>query len=76
MVQREKEEWKMRLMVALGGHTNMSRDCYLSGEYLTNVIWPIIESLIATAEANKCYDAETANLARKAFAYRGLDYGR
>lgn len=55
---------KAKVAAALDGHTEYSRDCHLSGEYLAGLVWPIIgdeieriRSAVMTAvaqETNAC----------------------
>lgn len=39
---------RSRLVSALDGHTQHSRDCHLSGEYLVTQIWPIVSAALAS----------------------------
>ncbi len=46
MTENEWARWRALFVTALDGHTKYSRDCHLSGEYLTKQIWPLVEAMI------------------------------
>ena len=46
MTNNDKAKWRAQFVAALDGHTKLSRDCHLSGEYLTMQIWSLVEQII------------------------------
>ncbi|MCA1831191.1 MAG: hypothetical protein LC750_00325 [Actinobacteria bacterium] len=44
------DQLRAALVKALDGHTRGSRDCNLSGEYLTQQIWPLVEAHLSAPE--------------------------
>lgn len=46
--EEEIARLRKQFELALNGHTKYSRDCCVSGEYLTDQVWPLVLSLLRT----------------------------
>lgn len=45
------EELRAAMIRALDGHTTYSRDCHLSGDFLCQQVWPLVEAALAARPA-------------------------
>jgi hypothetical protein len=63
---KDVAELREACVARLHGHTDFSRDTNLTGEYLTGLIWPLIERALASQSLER--DAEIGRWAKLAAA--------